>query len=660
MAGLGSFVGGFTSGVDTRHKWDDRKRNQKFEDEDRAWADENRDWSREDRGWTEELRDWDREDRDHTLSQRDRARKEQQRLDDLAAAERQAYADAFDSAKGAAAAPPPRRTIDHDTFGQVNHNLSFGPTVGAPQPPAPALAAPGQPMQPNQTDVPPVAPGGEGPMVAPRRGLPGEVGSPDHSHLTVPRAEDPAGGGGETPQITIGDWRQMSRSEREAAGLPTSEIGAQIFFKRFQEGILPGSHPSVDMPPKGVRANDGGIPSDPGMPPPLENPPVRPAPRSIDGSSGPAMTTPTAPGTPMPSTPQQDPGVNRMPQPQMPVPAPLGPTDGTSPRQPGQPVPTDAPNRPGPEQAAPAGTEIAATLGAPAGQDPAPEIPVEAAPSVKAAESMIPAIAPNRRSVDGSTLTFGDTAQTRAPTKAEKGRASAAVKTFMDQYIETSVPQLVEFYLRNGLVEKAQAFDKWAKDSETQKNIAHWSKGVFAASIGDEKGMLSSFMTYYNGINDGVTVVEDESGFTKDAEGNNNGIDFTFSNDKTGETWKQHIEGTEGLLQQGIYGLAPERMFEVLYTQMEAAQKIEAKGIEGDQRIVEAVLKAMGTTGDDKVSKRVAEIAEDINGDFTLGDMTPDGKVAAILQQMEIEARASGAVRQGRYSDDIPMMIPPT
>ena len=33
------------------------------------------------------------------------------------------------------------------------------------------------------------------------------------------------------------EWQGMTRSERESAGLPTSEAGAQVFFKRFQHGL---------------------------------------------------------------------------------------------------------------------------------------------------------------------------------------------------------------------------------------------------------------------------------------------------------------------------------------------------------------------------------------------------------------------------------------
>jgi hypothetical protein len=38
-------------------------------------------------------------------------------------------------------------------------------------------------------------------------------------------------------QVSYSAWKNMSRAERQAAGLPTSEIGAQVYFRRFQGGI---------------------------------------------------------------------------------------------------------------------------------------------------------------------------------------------------------------------------------------------------------------------------------------------------------------------------------------------------------------------------------------------------------------------------------------
>lgn len=52
------------------------------------------------------------------------------------------------------------------------------------------------------------------------------------------RAIDRADSKPKSPKdYTYSQWRQMSRSERKAAGLPVSEIGGQLEFKRFMSGI---------------------------------------------------------------------------------------------------------------------------------------------------------------------------------------------------------------------------------------------------------------------------------------------------------------------------------------------------------------------------------------------------------------------------------------
>lgn len=51
----------------------------------------------------------------------------------------------------------------------------------------------------------------------------------------------PVTGSGMTPAnvapITYEQWRRMTRSARQAVGLPTSEIGAQLYFNRFGAGL---------------------------------------------------------------------------------------------------------------------------------------------------------------------------------------------------------------------------------------------------------------------------------------------------------------------------------------------------------------------------------------------------------------------------------------
>lgn len=84
-AAVGSFITGLFDGIKARHGWEDRKRRQKFEDEDYEFT-------REKRGWAREDMDWTREDRAHTRSERARTKRlrdEEEALDREAAAEMQ-------------------------------------------------------------------------------------------------------------------------------------------------------------------------------------------------------------------------------------------------------------------------------------------------------------------------------------------------------------------------------------------------------------------------------------------------------------------------------------------------------------------------------------------------------------------------------------------
>jgi hypothetical protein len=72
----------------------------------------------------------------------------------------------------------------------------------------------------------------------------------------------------ETPSHTYSQWQRMSRSERRAAGLPTNQVAAQAYFRRFREGLrLPEVLTRDQVAERS--AQDVGIPTDPveGAPP---------------------------------------------------------------------------------------------------------------------------------------------------------------------------------------------------------------------------------------------------------------------------------------------------------------------------------------------------------------------------------------------------------
>lgn len=95
-AAVGSFITGLFDGVRIKHGWEDRKREQAFDDEDYAFKRVQRDWAKEDRGFAAEDRDWTRKEREWTRQDRERAMEQRRIMDE-------ANAKAADAIKAGAA-----------------------------------------------------------------------------------------------------------------------------------------------------------------------------------------------------------------------------------------------------------------------------------------------------------------------------------------------------------------------------------------------------------------------------------------------------------------------------------------------------------------------------------------------------------------------------
>lgn len=162
------------------------------------------------------------------------------------------------------------------------------------------------------------------------------------------------------------------------------------------------------------------------------------------------------------------------------------------------------------------------------------------------------------------------------PASQTPAQADRAVKSTMQNYLEVDVPRLVDHYLKTGDVAKAEAMTAWAADAKSQESMQLWAKGLHAYTIGDETGMLDNFAKYYNSLGLGVTVDRKASRMTRDKDGNVTGVEVTFT-DQSGKTQTQHFDGTGDLLQMGIMGMQPDKMFGIIYDQQQAAQAARAK-----------------------------------------------------------------------------------
>lgn len=511
MAGLGSFLNGYVGGVETRHKWDDRKH-------DRALADEDRTWARQDHAYTAEERARKRARDDLTFKDEDQARADR-------AAERKAAADAFAAASGTGAvdpAAPDQRSLDIRPANAPA--LGFG--AGVPAMPNAMLPQLGQAPAPTAPGVPP-----------PMSGM-------------TPQGRTATMG---TPPLTVDGYNAATPAQRSA--MTGSQVGGAIAASA--DPNAPDAFKIHTAPP----------------PPPID------------------YSQPPGPGA---SDAEKMAWASNAPS-------------REAAASTGRALPPSAANTPA--QAAAASNPAAAVT------DPSQ------APAVQIAAATAPA--------PQSRVAFG----INTPIKVSPAKAKEASASFLSNYLKVGVPKMVNYYLSTGQMDKAQAFDKWAKDAKNQNAMSLWAAGVHAAAIGDENGMMDNLGQYYNSFDDGLSLVRDESHIVRDDKGNMVGAEITFV-DKDGAKHTQTFHGAEDLMQQGVYALAPEKMFEVMYEQGKAA---------------DAAKLAMAKTGSFKptpqrVSTVMADLSKNVIG---FADRPQDEQIKMVMQRIATEDAAAAAVSGG-------------
>lgn len=242
---------------------------------------------------------------------------------------------------------------------------------------------------------------------------------------------------------------------------------------------------------------------------------------------------------------------------------------------------------------------------------PAPAPAAATPPPVAPAPTQEPqAIAPARRSLPPDTL----------PAETQDARAAEAGKTFMQHYRETAVPKIVEAYARAGELEKAKAFDEFARSSQTQEAMGHWSEAVFAAQTGDSERFASALAKAYNVrgyFDDGIVALPDETVIQHDENGRISGK-IVFMDEATGKRMEMGFEGADDLYRMGIGMLSPEQVFERGLQQADAAA-------ERRQKIMDSLSKPDDKTEFDRMSAVIEQIEKSPQG---MG-MSMDEKIAA-------------------------------
>lgn len=234
----------------------------------------------------------------------------------------------------------------------------------------------------------------------------------------------------------------------------------------------------------------------------------------------------------------------------------------------------------------------------------------------------------NRQDFMGEVTTgykVGDT--TYGSEQAARPQAEKGVGNVMDYFMQDAAPRIAETYMAQGDPEKAQAWQTFIQDRNTQQGMTHWAGAMRAAQMGDMEGFATALEAAYNTpgyMDDGVKATGHEIG--KDGS-----ITMTFERD--GKTFTQTFEGSDDVVQAGIGLLSPQAAFETSLAQSQAAAEARNK----------AALE------ENKFNQNLARDTHQQN----LKDRS------ALLEEGAKEERAIATLRQWDYSDEeIRKMIP--
>lgn len=151
--------------------------------------------------------------------------------------------------------------------------------------------------------------------------------------------------------------------------------------------------------------------------------------------------------------------------------------------------------------------------------------------------------------------------------------AEGNVDSMLDYYGRDVMPRLRDAYLADGDIEKAEAFEKWNQDRDVQKGQRSWARGMRAYAAGDLKGAANAFVDAWNIPGYGMGGVKDARPIERDGET----VGFEFDIDDGNGGVRTHKMQGDQLIRQGIMSLAPNQMFETLYSEQKAADEARVK-----------------------------------------------------------------------------------
>lgn len=206
----------------------------------------------------------------------------------------------------------------------------------------------------------------------------------------------------------------------------------------------------------------------------------------------------------------------------------------------------------------------------PAAQGLAPVTPPAATPNAATPAPNVP-VAPEAPPAAPKPFMVGSQGfDTREQASAAARKNVGSEKDF---FLKVAVPQITQKLTEMGEVDKADAWQKYADDQQTRKNMETWSQMARSAAAGNYEKAADHAFELYKHYDDGVTPISKE--LVKDDNGNVTGFNVKLKNDETGEERSQFI-GTREITELGLSALSPPAMFEQMYRRQTAADSAAA------------------------------------------------------------------------------------
>ena len=263
---------------------------------------------------------------------------------------------------------------------------------------------------------------------------------------------------------------------------------------------------------------------------------------------------------------------------------------------------------------------------------PASAPPATKAMAETATAAMSEASTPAVQAAAEASATNGPALGVKPGDKVTEPQRKRAAASFIDQYLKVGAPIVIEEMLKQGQFEKAQKFQEFMDQSKTKLGMENWARAAFAATAGDMDTFAEEILQATDRmgyLEDGTTIVKEQSGFTYDKAGTIIGAKIVFKDGKTGNTFDQVFSSPDDLIRFGITLMSPEASFERYEAEQAAKNAAAAKAAE------DAKPKPIDPAEVEKErNKQVAAAAD------TIFKASQEGKISGGVTLTYAEARA--------------------